>query len=228
MLPSTSTPFFGGACAVVGVDGAFTRRRALSRRRRRGHGMAKIGFIVAAVLAAGAVAALAYAALPRRTTIPAVSHVDLPRFAGDWFVIATIPTWTERDAYNAVESYALGPDGRIDTTFRYRDGGFLGPLKTLHPTATVRADTGNAVWDMRFVWPARAEYVIAWLAPDYSQTLIARSARDYAWLMARTPHIDEHDMAAAMARLRDLGYDTAKVRRVPQQWTTAAAPAAAP
>jgi apolipoprotein D and lipocalin family protein len=32
--------------------------------------------------------------------------VDVPRFMGDWYVIAHIPSWPEREAYDAVESYA--------------------------------------------------------------------------------------------------------------------------
>jgi apolipoprotein D and lipocalin family protein len=149
--------------------------------------------------------------------IPPVANVDLQRFMGDWYVIANIPTFPERDAFAAIESYALRPDGRVQTTFRYRKGSFDAPLKTMHPVGTVRPGTGNAVWGMQFVWPIKAEYVIAYLAPDYSQTIIARSDRDYAWVMARTPMIAEDEYERHMQRLRKLGYDTAKVRRIPQQ-----------
>ncbi|REN17054.1 hypothetical protein DSI35_02885, partial [Mycobacterium tuberculosis] len=44
--------------------------------------------------------------------IPPVAHVDVPRFMGDWYVIAHIPSRPEREAFDAVESYALRPDGR--------------------------------------------------------------------------------------------------------------------
>ena len=47
------------------------------------------------------------------TTIRPVPQVDLQRFMGDWYVIGNIPTRPERNAYNAVESYALQPDGKI-------------------------------------------------------------------------------------------------------------------
>lgn len=50
--------------------------------------------------------------------MPPVAHVDLPRFMGDWYVIAHIPSWPERNAYDAVESYRPLPDGRIQTDFR--------------------------------------------------------------------------------------------------------------
>ena len=85
----------------------------------------------------------------------------------------------------------------------------------MRPIGTVRPGTGNAIWGMQFVWPLKAEYVIVYLDDDYAQTIIGRSARDYAWMMARTPTISDADYAANLQRLVDLGYDPLKVRRVP-------------
>lgn len=76
---------------------------------------------------------------------------------GDWNVIANIPTFLERDAFNARESYALGADGAIKTTFEYHDGSFEAPIKTMRPVGRVRPGTGNAVWGMEFIWPVEAE-----------------------------------------------------------------------
>ena len=103
-----------------------------------------------------------------------VANVDLARFMGDWYVIANIPTFIEKDAYNAVESYRLAPDGSIATTFTFRAGGFDGKLKRYTPRGFVLDRTSNAVWGMQFIWPVKADYRIAWLAPDYSETVIAR------------------------------------------------------
>ena len=69
---------------------------------------------------------------------------------------------------------------------------------------------------MQFVWPIKAEYVIVDLAPDYSRTIIGRSKRDYVWLMARTPSLPKEQLEAAIARIQALGYDTTKLRMVPQ------------
>ena len=148
--------------------------------------------------------------------VPLVATVDLSRFMGDWYVIACIPTRLERNAYDAVESYRLRPDGRIQTTFRYREG-LDGPTRTLRPVASVRPGTGNALWGMQFIWPLKAEYRIAYLSADYSVTIIARHQRDYAWIMARTPQIALTDYLAAVQRLRDWGYDATRLRRVPQR-----------
>ena len=65
--------------------------------------------------------------------IHTVSHVDLERFMGDWYVVASIPTFIEKDAYNAVESYQLNADGTIATTFTFNKGGFDGKVKNLPP-----------------------------------------------------------------------------------------------
>lgn len=150
-----------------------------------------------------------------RPGITPVAQVDVPRFMGDWYVIAHIPTYPEREAYAAVESYALRPDGRIQTTFRFRRGSLEGPRKTMRPIGTVRPDGNGAVWDMQFVWPIQAEYVIVYLDEDYQQTIIGRSKRDYVWLMARTPDIPDADYKARIRQIEALGYDISKIRRVP-------------
>jgi len=149
-------------------------------------------------------------------TIPPVTHVDLPRFMGDWYVIAHIPSATEREAFDAVESYRLDEQGRIRTTFTYRKGGFDAPVETMEPVGTVVPGTGNAVWGTQFAWPIEAEYVIVDLDPRYTRTIIGRSKRDYVWLMARTPTLPEPELRSAVARIAALGYDTSRLRWVPQ------------
>jgi len=40
-----------------------------------------------------------------------VAHVDLPRYMGDWYVIANIPYFAEKNCYS-IESYAVGHPSR--------------------------------------------------------------------------------------------------------------------
>jgi apolipoprotein D and lipocalin family protein len=155
------------------------------------------------------------------TPMATVPQVDLPRFMGDWYVIANIPTYIEKGAHNAVESYQIDADGSIATTFRYRADGFDGPEKVYRPRGFVQ-NSSNALWGMQFIWPIKADYRITYLNPDYSQTVIAREARDYVWIMARTPVIPEADYAALVNHVAALGYDTQKLQKVPQRWPEAA------
>jgi apolipoprotein D and lipocalin family protein len=151
-------------------------------------------------------------------TIPTAKNVDLPRFMGDWYVIANIPTRPERDAYNAVESYKLDPDGSIATTFTFRKGAFDGPEKVMRPRGFVTDEKSNAVWGMQFVWPIKAEYLISHVDAGYTETIIARSSRDYVWIMARKPVLSEADYARLVQMVADLGYDMSKLQKVPQRW----------
>ena len=147
-----------------------------------------------------------------------VDRVDLQRYMGPWYVIACIPTFIETKAYNGVETYTLLPDGSIDTFFTFNQGGFDGPVKRFNPRGFVVDKINNSTWGMRFIWPFKAEFLITYLAPDYSQTIIARNKRDYFWIQARTPQIPEADYQRLLSMLADQGYDITKVRKVPQRW----------
>jgi apolipoprotein D and lipocalin family protein len=156
--------------------------------------------------------------------LPTVASVDLQRFMGPWFVLSHIPAGAEKTAYNGVESYALRKDGKIATTYVFRKGGFDGKLETMKPVARVVNRDTNAEWGMQFLWPFVAEYLITYLEPDYSTTIVARTKRDYAWIMARDPNLPEERLAALEAELGRQGYDLSKLRRVPQRWPDAEHP----
>jgi len=148
--------------------------------------------------------------------IHTVERVDIERFMGDWYVVASIPTFIETDAYNAVESYKLAGDGTIETTFRFNKGSFDGPLKTYTPRGFIADKQSKAVWGMQFIWPFKAEYRIVYLDPEYAVTVIGRTKRDYVWIMARQPRIPDEEYARLMAFLAEQGYDVRRIRKVPQ------------
>ena len=170
------------------------------------------------VLALTAIPALLAGCAATTEPLGTVDYVDLPRFMGDWYVIANIPTFLEKGAHNAVETYELDEDGTIATTFVFRKGGFDGKQKTYRPRGFVRDTDTNAVWGMRFVWPIKADYRIVYLDEDYSLTVIGRNKRDYVWVMAREPSIDDARYVELASMIADMGYDVSKLSRVPQRW----------
>lgn len=176
----------------------------------------RAGFALVALLVAGGVL---QGCATKRAPIRTEQSIDLPRFMGDWYVIANIPTSLEEGAHNAVESYRLDDDGTIATTFTFRDGSFDGEPKRYTPRGFVRDGSSNAVWGMQFVWPIKAEYRIVFVDDAYERTIIGRSKRDYVWIMARTPTIPEEDYEGMVRLLVAEGYDTSRLRRVPQKWT---------
>ena len=149
--------------------------------------------------------------------IQTVQSVDLDRFMGSWYVIASIPTFIEKDVYNGIESYRLAEDGTVETTFTFNKGGFDGPEKIYRPRGFIRDTESNAVWGMQFVWPFKAEYRIIYLDKNYTQTVIGRTKRDYVWIMAREPSIPQADYARILQFIEEQGYDLSKVQKIPQQ-----------
>lgn len=172
--------------------------------------MKSLPFVAALVILGGCQSA-------PRPPLATAPKVELERFMGDWYVIASIPTFIEKGAHNALESYRLAADGTIETTFTFRAGGFDGPQKRYTPRGFVVDRDSNAVWGMQFLWPIKADYRIVYLAPDYSQTVIGREARDYVWIMARKPEIPETDYARLAELVRRQGYDVSRLRKVPQR-----------
>lgn len=153
-----------------------------------------------------------------QTPLETVGHVDIDRFMGDWYVIANIPIFLEKNAHNAVETYELNSDGTIATTFVFRKDAYDGKEKKYTPKAWITDTESNAVWGMQFIWPIKADYRIVYLTDDYSQTVVARNKRDYVWVMARTPQISDDDYSAMLQKIESIGYDISKVQKVPQKW----------
>jgi apolipoprotein D and lipocalin family protein len=87
----------------------------------------------------------------------------------------------------------------------------------MHARGFIRDKATNALWGMRLIWPFKSDYRIVWLADDYSQVVVAREKRDYLWIMARTPQISAADYQKHVALAESLGYDAARIRKVPQR-----------
>ncbi|MFO0689387.1 MAG: lipocalin family protein [Myxococcota bacterium] len=191
--------------AAPTAQGRIALRRS-ARSRRRG----TLGLLVAVFVAL-------QGCTGSRGPLPTVSHVDLERFMGPWYVLAHIPADSEKNAYDGVETYRLAEDGSIETTYVFREGGHDGPERRFTPRGFVRDRTTNATWGMQFVWPLRLEYLVAHVDADYRETIIARTARDYVWIMARRPDIAETDYARLVGRVAELGYDVSRLRRVPHR-----------
>ena len=152
-----------------------------------------------------------------RKPVTLVSNVDLPRFMGDWYVIASIPTFIERGAHNAVENYQLDADGTIATTFSFNADAPDGPVKVYRSRGFVLDGKSKAIWGQQYFWPVKADYRISFLSPDYQQTIITREKRDYVWIMARTPAISSEDFARLARFVESQGYDAGRLTKVPQR-----------
>lgn len=152
--------------------------------------------------------------------------IDIDRFMGDWYVVGSIPIdlpfVSEAGAHNAVETYALNPDGSIDTRYRFRKNSFDGPLKTFNPTGFIYNVETRAEWRMQFLWPFKSAYLIVHVDEDYSETIIGVPNRKFIWLMTRDPDLSESEYQQLLDRAAALGYNIDLIQRILHAWPEAA------
>jgi lipocalin/uncharacterized protein YbjT (DUF2867 family) len=169
-----------------------------------------LAFAVAAVLQTPAAAA--QTAEPPRP----VPFVDLDRYAGDWFEIARLPNrFQQRCVGDVRASYARRADGRIDVVNQCRtaDGRIQarGIARVVDDRTFARLKVRFApAWltFLPFVW---GDYWIIGLAEDYSWAVVGSPDREYLWILARTPRLDEKSAAAARGGARANGFDVERL-----------------
>jgi apolipoprotein D and lipocalin family protein len=203
----------GAADEVVRSGCAEAVRRKMNKMIRRPSKFKTLGAVCLSV----AVAIAVVGGCMKRDPVPTVAQVDLQRFMGSWYVLAHVPASLEKEAYAAVETYRLEDDGTIDTTYVFNRGSLDGPEKKLRARGFVHDKSTNADWRMQFIWPFRHEYLIAYLDETYERCIVARTRRDMAWIMSKSPHVSEAELRGLVDRLVALGYEADQIRIVPQR-----------
>jgi len=151
--------------------------------------------------------------MPLRT----VDHVDLPRYMGDWYVIANIPYFAEKNCVDSIESYALRDDGNIDNWFTCRKGSFDAPMKRrASALAKIEDKTTNATWSVHFFKVISVKYLILDLDPHYQWVAIGHPSRNYGWVLSRSKTLPDAAYQTILGNLAAQGYDTRKFKLVPQ------------
>ena len=169
-------------------------------------------FALAVAALAAAHAAQAQVVAPVRT----VGAVDLGRYVGDWFEIARFPNRFQRQCAGDVRaSYSRRPDGRIDVVNRCRtaDGETVarGVARVVDEETFAKLKVRFAPSWLSWVPMVWGDYWVIGLAPEYSWAVVGDPGRDYLWILARAPRLDERSVAAARAAARDNGFDVERL-----------------
>lgn len=149
--------------------------------------------------------------------------LDLARYMGDWYVIANIPYFAEKNCFDSIESYALRTDGDIDNWFTCRKKSFAAPLeRKANALAKVQDKSSNATWRVRFFKVISVKYLILDLDPQYQWVVVGHPSRRYGWIMSRSKTLPDETYKSIIGRLADQGYDTSRFEKVPQRAATVA------
>jgi len=145
--------------------------------------------------------------LPAQAETQAVSvaEVDLARYAGKWYEIASFPMYFQRNCLgDTTAEYALTPDGDVSVTNRCRTAeGF----DEARGTATVVEGSRNARLKVSFFWPFRSDYWVFGLDADYRWAVVGNPNRKYLWVLSRTPQMPRELLDAALKAASAQAFD---------------------
>ncbi|MEW6426817.1 MAG: lipocalin family protein [Thermodesulfobacteriota bacterium] len=164
--------------------------------------------LLAAVCGLFGLAACAGNAYPPLAT---VADVDLGRYLGRWHEIARYPHRFEEGCSGVTADYALNPDGTIAVINSCRLDGEGGRVKQAKGKAKVVDATTNAKLKVSFFWPFYGDYWILKLDPDYRWVIVGEPSRNYVWILARTPQLDDATLKGLVEDIRGFGYDPGRL-----------------
>lgn len=151
--------------------------------------------------------------LPPLTT---VESVELPRYLGTWYEIASYPQRFQEGCTATTASYSLRDDGEIDVLNRCRKGGLDGELDEAKGRARVVDERSNAKLEVSFFRPFWGDYWIIDLDDEYRWAVVGHPDRDYLWILSREPRMEPEVYEGILLRLKEKHYDTSRLVRTLQ------------
>ncbi|TPV94533.1 MAG: lipocalin family protein [Myxococcales bacterium FL481] len=170
------------------------------------------------VLMTGAMSACSTTTTERLALPPlqTVESVDLSRYAGTWFEIASYPQRFQEGCTGTTATYKLRDDGEVDVINRCRQGSLDGEGDSVKGRARVVDPSTNAKLEVTFFWPFWGDYWIIDLGEDYEFAVVGHPGRDYLWILSRTPTLDESVYREIVDRLQAQGYPPERLKKTLQ------------
>ncbi len=165
------------------------------------------------ILAFGCAAALTAA---EKKPLEVVPHVDLQRYLGTWYEIATIPQSFQKGCVGVTAEYALRPDGDITVINTCRQGTLDGKVRQAKAKAWVVDKKTNAKLKVRFFWPFTGDYWIIGLDAEYQWAIVGHPGRNYFWILSRAPQMDDGLYNELLRLAADKGYDLGRIKKTLQ------------
>jgi apolipoprotein D and lipocalin family protein len=152
----------------------------------------------------------------RLPPLKTVERVELGRYLGTWYEMASFPQRFQRGCTATSATYALRDDGQIDVLNSCRKESLDGELATARGLARVVDLATNARLEVSFFRPFWGDYWIIDLGRDYEYAVVGHPSRDYLWILSRRPALAEATYRGILARLQAQGYETARLVRTLQ------------
>lgn len=156
-------------------------------------------------------------AVGRKTKpLEVVPYVDLQKYLGTWYEIATIPQRFQKGCVAATAEYSLLGDGTIRVVNTCHQETLDGKVREVRGKARIVDRNTNAKLKVCFFWPFWGDYWIIGLDADYRWAVVGHPSRKYLWILSRTPQMDEDLYTKLLGLVADNGYDVSRIKRTLQ------------
>jgi apolipoprotein D and lipocalin family protein len=149
-------------------------------------------------------------------TLQTVPYVDLNRYAGKWYEIASFPQFFQKGCHCTTAQYTLSEKGYVIVENRCNKDSVHGKESYIKGKAFIEEGSGNAKLKVQFFWPFRGKYWIIDLADDYSYAVVSHPNKKYLWILARTASIEDAVYQQILDRLKSKGFDLSKLQKTIQ------------
>ena len=149
-------------------------------------------------------------------TLETVPNVDLKKYAGKWFEIASFPQRFQKGCNCTTAEYTATNKGYLIVENRCNKGSVSGKQSFIKGKVFVDENSGNAKLKVQFFWPFKGKYWIIDLADDYSYAVIGHPNRKYLWILSRTPKMNETLYQQIISGIKKKGFDTSKIKTTNQ------------
>jgi apolipoprotein D and lipocalin family protein len=149
-------------------------------------------------------------------SLEAVPHVDLQKYAGKWYEIASYPTCFQKHCTMTTADYTLTDKGYMIVENRCNRDSLNGKKSYIKGKAFVVKNSGNAKLKVQFFWPFRGKYWIIDLADDYSYAVVSQPNQKYLWILSRTPQMKVAVYDQLIFMLKVKGFDVTKLKKTIQ------------
>ena len=150
-------------------------------------------------------------------TLQTVAQVDLKRYMGKWYEIASFPQRFQKGCHCTTAEYTLTDKGYAIVENKCNRGSVYGKLSSIKGKVFVEENTGNAKLKVQFFWPFKAKYWIIDLADDYSYAVVSHPNKKYLWILSRTPQMQPAVYRQIVLRLKQKGFDLSPLKLTVQQ-----------
>ena len=148
-----------------------------------------------------------------------VPSVDLQRYLGTWYEIATIPQRFQKGCVGVTAEYSLRKNGDIQVVNTCLQQTLDGEVRRARGRARVVDKTTNAKLKVTFFWPFWGAYWIIGLDADYQWAIVGHPSRTYLWILGRSPQMDEALYGEILDFIAAKGYDLSKIQKTLQPIT---------